>query len=78
MITTELPSLPSLPTGPREGAAGEGEISKHRYSIERLPQQDCLIVRRDGGEAYTIPMRLLAEGKTVSEIYEELISARNQ
>ena len=70
-----LPQLPTLSTGPQEGGAGEGEDAKHKYAIERLPEQDCLLVRRDGGKAHTIPMRLLAEGRTIAEIYEEISTA---
>lgn len=71
----DLPSLPTTSLGTSGGGSGEGEGSKHRFVIERIPESDAVLVRRDNGPSYTIPMRLLAGGKTISEIYEELINA---
>jgi len=46
---------------------------KHKFAIERVPGQDAMLVRRDHGESITIPMSMLAQGKTIAEAYEELI-----
>jgi hypothetical protein len=45
----------------------------HKFAIERLPNSDALLVRRDHGESIIIPMTMLAQGKTIAEAYEELL-----
>ena len=65
-----LPPFKSTTTGQSGGPGGSGR--KHKYRIERLPAQDVVLVSRDGGKSHSIPMRLLAEGRTIAEIYEEL------
>jgi len=78
MSTSKLPPLdlpPFKQTHPGQPGGPGGSGEKHKYRIERLPEQDVVLVSRDGGEAYTIPMRLLAEGQTIAEIYEELSDA---
>mgnify|MGYP003626533865 CR=1 FL=1 len=66
-------NLPTLPTNlGQQGGAGE----KHKYSVERLVEKDSLVVRRDNGPSYEIPMRLLAQGQTIAEIYEELSNGK--
>ena len=69
-----LSELPTLSTHPGQKGGSEGE--KHRFSIERLPNKDVMIVQRDHGPRIEIPMKVLAQGKTIAEAYEELSNVR--
>ena len=60
--------MPARATQGKSGVLGNTDAE----SVERIPEQDCLVVRRNGGKAHKIPMRLLAQGRTIAEIYEEL------
>jgi len=68
----DLPTLPHYSPGPQEGVAGEG---KHKFIVERIPERDVLLVSRDRGPIQEIPMKLIAQGRTIAEIYEELSNA---
>lgn len=69
----DLPPFKPHTPGQSGGPGGPGgSVEKHKYLIERLPEQDMVLVSRDGGEPRSIPMRLLAQGRTIAEIYEEL------
>jgi len=63
-----LPMFNPIKVGIRAHADG-----KHKFAIERLPNSDALLVRRDHGESITIPMTMLAQGKTIAEAYKELL-----
>ena len=67
MSDLSLPVLPTVLLGTTLSPEG-----KHRFSIERLPDRDMMIVQRDHGPRIEIPLKVLAQGKTIAEAYEEL------
>lgn len=73
-MTLQLPTFYAHP-GHLGGGAGEGEEKPRHFSVERVAQRDVLIVQCDGGPRVEIPMRLLAQGKTIAQAYEEVCDA---
>jgi len=69
-MTIQLPMLSDV-----SNPGQDPETPAHKFSIERIPSKDMLIVQRDRGPRIEIPMKALAQGKTIAEAYEELSDA---